>query len=277
MSRRTPHRLAGAVTRHILLMAVAAYALLPLLWMLLTSLKSPEAIFDGGLGLARLGYWQNYVTAFAAAPLGRYLLNGVLVTAAIFALQVLVALPAAYALAKLRFRGHDLAFGLVLLAIMIPYQAVAVPVFLLLHQLGLLNTYAGLVLPFVISAFGIFLMRQFFATVPDELLDAARLDGISEFAMVWRVMLPLSWPALIAFGIFSVVAHWNDYFWPLIAVADPELFTPPLGIVAFRNDEAGTQYGPLMAAATIVILPLLIAFLAMQRRFVEGITFNGMK
>lgn len=263
--------------RHALLGLISGFALLPILWMVMTSLKSEAAIFEPGFGLAQMTHWQNYAQAFAQAPLLRYLMNGLLVTAAIFALQVLVALPAAHALAKLRFRGRQAAFGIILFAIMIPYQAVAVPIFLLLHQLGLLNSFAALVLPFVTSAFGIFLMRQFFATVPDDLLDAARLDGISEFAIVWRVMLPLSRPALVAFGIFSVVAHWNDYFWPLIAVSDADLFTPPLGIIAFRNEEAGTQFGPLMAAATIVIAPLLLAFLLAQRRFLEGITFNGLK
>jgi multiple sugar transport system permease protein len=120
-------------------------------------------------------------------------------------------------------------------------------------------------------------MRQFFMTVPDDLVDAARMDGISEFGIVWRVMLPTAIPAVTAFGIFSVVAHWNDYFWPLIAVNSRELFTPPLGVVAFRNEEAGTDYGPLMAAATVIITPLILAFLVAQRRFIEGITLTGMK
>jgi multiple sugar transport system permease protein len=125
--------------------------------------------------------------------------------------------------------------------------------------------------------FGIFLMRQFFMTVPDDLVDAARMDGISEFGIVWRVMLPVAYPALTAFGIFSLVAHWNDYFWPLIAVNEQALFTPPVGVAHFRNDDAGTDFGALMAAATVVITPLLVAFIFLQRRFVQGITMTGMK
>ena len=151
------------------------------------------------------------------------------------------------------------------------------PVFLLFHQLGILNSYAAMVVPFTISVFGIFLMRQFFLTVPDDLIDAARMDGYGEFAIVWRVMLPTAVPAITAFGIFSVVAHWNDYFWPLIVVNDQHLLTPPLGVVAFRNQEAGSDFGPLMAAATLIIAPLVIAFLFAQRRFIEGITLTGMK
>ena len=121
------------------------------------------------------------------------------------------------------------------------------------------------------------MLRQFFMTVPDDLIDAARMDGMSEIGIVWRVMLPTAIPAVTAFGIFSVVAHWNDYFWPLIAVGKKELYTPPLGVAFFRLNDGGTDYGVLMAAATIVILPLVAAFLLAQRRFIEGVTFTGLK
>ncbi|RTL63030.1 MAG: carbohydrate ABC transporter permease [Hyphomicrobiales bacterium] len=268
-----------ALLRHIVLMSVAAIVLLPFLWMLATSLKPQAEVF-----LSEIRWWphrlaaaENYAKAFDKAPLARFLANGVIVTASIFLLQVLVALPAAYALAKLRFWGRQTVFALVLFSILIPPQAIAVPVFLLFHTAGILDTYAALIVPFTISVFGIFLMRQFFMTVPDDLVDAARMDGLGEFAIVWRVMLPTAIPAVTAFGIFSVVAHWNDYFWPLIAVNSTHLFTPPVGVAHFRNAEAGTDYGPLMAAATIIIAPLIIAFLLAQRRFIEGITFTGMK
>jgi multiple sugar transport system permease protein len=247
--------------------------------MVLTSLKPLEEIYvDHIRWLPDRMYWlENYTRAFTKAPLARYLLNGVVVTVSIFLLQVFVNLPAAYALSKLRWRGREFVFGLVLACLLIPPHAVAIPVFLLLYQLGLLNSYASLILPWTISVFGIFLMRQFFMTVPDDLIDAARMDGISEFGIVWRVMLPVAYPALTAFGIFSLVAHWNDYFWPLIAVNEQSLFTPPLGVVHFRNDDAGTDFGALMAAATVVITPLLVAFVFLQRRFVQGITMTGMK
>ena len=142
---------------------------------------------------------------------------------------------------------------------------------------GMLNSYAAVILPFSISWYGIFLMRQFFLGVPDDLVDAARIDGMSEYGIVWSVMAPAAIPALVAFGIFSVVAHWNDYFWPLIAVGNQGLYTPPLGIAHLKLNGEGTAYGPLMAAATIVIAPLVLAFLVAQRRFVEGITFTGLK
>lgn len=273
------NRLAPSVLRHIILLTVAAFALLPFAIMISTSLKPASEIFSIEFQWwpHTLAAWENYGAALTQAPIGLYLANGVVVTLAILLLQALVALPAAYALAKLRFRGRDAAFGLVVFCLLIPYHAIAIPLFVLLFKLGLLNGYAALVLPFTISAFGIFLMRQFFLGVPDDLVDAARLDGLSEFAIVWRVMLPSAIPALTAFAIFSVIGHWNDYFWPLVAVSDDRYFTPPLGVVAFRNAEAGNDYGPLMAAATIIVVPLVAFFLLAQRRFIEGIGFTGVK
>ncbi len=220
----------------------------------------------------------NYTMAFSEAPLLRYLLNGVIVTVSIFLLQVLIALPCAYALAKLRWWGRNLVFGLVLFCLLIPVHAVALPLYIMLAKVGLTNTYAALIIPWTISVFGIFLMRQFFMTVPDDLIDAARMDGMSEFSIVWRVMLPTAVPALLAFAIFSVVAHWNDYFWPRIVVTgNRELFTPPLGLREFKGDADGSFFGPMMATATIIVTPLIVAFLLAQRRFIEGITLTGMK
>ena len=269
----------GGVLRHVMLIAIAAFALMPFAVMLTTSIKPAAEIFTEGYRWwpRQTAFIANYSEALTRVPIVRYLLNGVVVTVSVLFLQVLVATPAAYALAKLRFTGRKAAFGLVLFCLLIPYHAIAVPLFMLLHMTGLLGGYAALVLPFTISAFGIFLMRQFFVSVPDDLLDAARMDGLGEFSIVWRVMLPASLPALSAFAIFSVIAHWNDYFWPLIAVSDDRYFTPPLGIVAFRNAEAGNDYGPLMAATTIIVLPLIAFFLIAQRRFIEGIGFTGVK
>lgn len=220
----------------------------------------------------------NYTKAFIEAPLLRYLLNGVIVTVSIFIIQVIVALPAAYALAKLKFWGREAVFSLVLFCLLIPVHAIALPLYIMLAKLGLTNTYAALVVPWTISVFGIFLMRQFFMTVPDDLIDAARMDGMSEFTIVWRVMLPTAIPALLAFAIFSIVAHWNDYFWPRIVVTGSrDLFTPPLGLREFKGDADGSFFGPMMATATIIVTPLIVAFLIAQRRFIEGITLSGMK
>ena len=220
----------------------------------------------------------NYSKAFSQAPLLRYLINGVIVTVSIFLIQIIVALPAAFALSKLRFLGRETVFNIVILGLLIPVHAIALPLYIMLAKVGLVNTYAALIVPWTISVFGIFLMRQFFMTVPDDLIDAARMDGMSEYAIVWRVMLPTAIPALLAFAIFSVVAHWNDYFWPRIVITgDRSLFTPPLGLREFKGDADGSFYGPMMATATVIVTPLIVAFLLAQKRFIEGITRTGMK
>lgn len=272
-------RFVGRAARHAVLMLTAAFALLPFVWMVSLSLKPPEEIFQPDFHLWPTAFHgiENYRAALTAAPMFRFLLNGLLVCAAIFALQLLVCIPCAYALAKLRFHGRDTFFSAVLVALLLPAQALAIPHFVLLHVFGLLDTYAALILPWVISTFGIFLLRQFFRSIPDEIIHAARLDGLGEFEIIWRIMIPMTVPALAAFGIFSVVAHWNDLFWPLISVRSAEISTPALGILLFRDDEAGQFLGPLMAGAVIIVAPLLLAFLIAQRRFIDGLAVTTMK
>ncbi|MGO4557924.1 carbohydrate ABC transporter permease [Rhizobiales bacterium 3FA27D7] len=269
----------GAIARHVILLTTAALVSVPFVWMVSLSVKSPGEIFRGSFSLLPR-HWnlvENYGRALTASPLPKFMLNGVGICLAILVLQILVCAPAAYALAKLQFKGRNLLFGLVLIGLLIPHQVLALPQFIMGYQLGILNTYAALIFPFIVSPFGIFLMRQFFKTIPDDVVHAARLDGLSEFAIVWRVMVPMALPAIIAFSIFSVVSHWNDLFWPLIAVRSEEMMPPPLGIMTFKNEEAGSDYGPLMAASTLVVAPLIIAFLAAQRWFVEGLTGGAIK
>jgi multiple sugar transport system permease protein len=286
--------------KHVVLILGALIVLLPFYVMVSYSLKSPSEIMTNSGGifgaqeLFRDDYcvargnaaadcmvtpWiYNYTTAFSKAPLLRYLANGVFVTASIFLIQVIVALPCAYALAKLRFWGRDAVFGLVLFCLLIPVHAIALPLYIMLAKLGMTNSYAALIVPWTISVFGIFLMRQFFMTVPDDLIDAARMDGMSEYSIIWKVMLPTAIPALMAFAIFSVVAHWNDYFWPRIVITgNRDLFTPPLGLREFKGDADGSNFGPMMATAVVIVTPLIVVFMLAQRRFIEGITLSGMK
>jgi multiple sugar transport system permease protein len=279
IARFPDRRFAGRVARHAFLILTAAFALLPFFWMVSLSLKPPEEIFQADFHLWPTAFHgvENYRVALTAAPMFRFLLNGLLVCAAIFALQLLVCIPCAYALAKLRFRGRDTLFSAVLVGLLLPPQALAIPHFVLLNVFGLLDTYAALILPWAISTFGIFLLRQFFRSIPDEIIHAARLDGLGEFEIIWRIMIPMTAPALAAFGIFSVVAHWNDLFWPLIAVRREEISTPALGILLFRDDEAGQFFGPLMAGAVIIVAPLLVAFLIAQRRFIDGLAVTTIK
>ena len=272
-------RLPLALLRHLLLASGAFLMLAPFVLMVSLSLKPPAEIFAAELRLLPETWHavENYSAAFSKQPLARYLLNGFLVTGAIFTAQMLSAVPCAYALAKLRWRGRELVFALVLLGLLIPHQVTAIPLYIGMWKLGILNTYAAIILPSTISVFGIFLLRQFFRTVPDDLIHAARLDGLGEFAIVWRIMLPTAMPALMAFGLLSFVWNWNEFFWPLIVVQSEQLATPPLGILFFSNAEAGTNYGLLMAAAVVVNAPLIAAFLLAQRRFIEGVTMTGVK
>lgn len=270
---------AFSILRHLVLGTGAALMVAPFVLMVSISLKTESELYSPTFQLlpATWNGLSNYVAAFSMQPLARYLLNGVIVCASILAAQLVFALPCAYALAKLRWRGRDTIFVLVLLGLLIPPQVIAIPVYIMLWKLQLLDSYAALILPSTISVFGIFMMRQFFRTVPDDLLDAARLDGLSELMIVWRIMVPTATPALVAFGILSVVGHWNEFFWPLIAVQSEELATPALGILFFANAELGTNQSYLMAAAVAVNAPLVIAFLVAQRWFIDGMTMSSLK
>jgi multiple sugar transport system permease protein len=260
------------------LLTGAAVVLLPFVWMVSLSLKPADEIFTRGIDLlpSRLE-WQNYVDAFTQVDLARYLINGVIVCGGILVFQMLFAVPCAFALAHRRFIGRQIIFGLVLAGLLVPFHVTAIPIFLGLAELRLINTYTALIAPFVASVFGIFLFRQFMARLPADLFDAARVDGLSETAIVWRIAFPLALPAATAFAVFSITAHWNDLFWPLIVVTDPDLATPPRGIVFFRDAEAGDNVGPLMAAAVIVTAPLIAGFLLAQRTFTRGIAAGGLR
>jgi multiple sugar transport system permease protein len=262
------------------LLSLAAFVVLaPYIWMVAVSVKPQDEVFKASLSLIpqKWALVENYGKVLATIPVWTYIVNGLIVCFGILFFQILFAVPAAYALAKLNFRGRELVFGFVMLGLLVPYQTTALPLYLGIHQLGLLNSYTALIVPFTCSVFAIFLFRQFFRAIPDDLINAARIDGMGEFSIVWRVVLPNALPAATAFAIFSVVAHWNDLFWPLIVIQKGDLYTPAMGILAFRSVEAGEDYGALMAAALLVTAPLVLAFLLAQRRFIEGITMTGLK
>ena len=255
-------------------LAVASVIMvMPFLWMAMASMAPQGEIFSGAVLLkpSLQAAWGNYTFAFSRAPLLRYMANGVIVCVAIIVCQIAIAAPAGYALAKLPFRGRPVMFAAIVIGLMIPIQVPAIPLYIGLAYAGLLDTYTALVLPFIISGFAIFLFRQFFAGYPDEVIDAARLDGFSELSIVRRLMLPAAGPAVAAFAVFSFVANWNDLYWPLVVITRPELMTPPLGIAAFRasGDSAG-NVGALMAGGIVITLPLVIVFTLIQKHFIRG-------
>jgi multiple sugar transport system permease protein len=272
-------RFAALFITHAILLTGAAFILLPFFWMLITSIKPPDEVFNAQLRLWPKQFYgiENYTMALTSAPLLRFALNGVIVCVGILVVQLLVAIPCAYALAKLKFPGRNVLFVLVLLGLCVPEQVPALPIYIGLAKVDLLNTYFAMMVPFFLSVFAIFLFRQFFRSFPDDIIHAARLDGMSEFEIVWRIVTPSAMPAIAAFAVFSFVAHWNDLYWPLIVISDVNLAPPPLGMMFFSDAEAGTNYGALTAAAAILTAPLLIVFLFARRRFIEGITMTGVK
>ena len=260
------------------LVLCAVLSFFPFFLMISTSLKPVKEVFQVSTQLLpRQPIIDNYLRVFRESQLVRFLINGVIVTGGILLGQLLVIIPAAYAFARLSFPGKRVLFALVLAALVFPRYIAAVPNFLLLSKLKLVNTYPALILPFIGSSFGIFLMRQYFMQIPSEYFDAARIDGCNLFQMLTRVLIPLIRPAVGAFAIFSVVTHWNDFFWPLVVVQSANMYTPPAGIVYFADVEAGTNWSAVMAAAVVIITPLVIAFLLARRQFISSLTHTAIK
>ena len=269
----------GRAIRLSILSFGALIFLAPYIFMISAAGKAQSDIFASSLSLIpqNLSYVANFTKAFTRVSMTTLLWNGIVVCALIFVFQVVIAIPCAYAMAKLKFRAARLMMVLVMLGLLVPIHATALPIYVAFDRAALLNSYFALVAPFTISVFGIFLFLQFFRSMPDDLIHAARLDGMSETGIIARVIVPNAWPAITAFAIFSVVAHWNDLFWPLIVVSDQAYATPPLGLLYFRAAEAGDDYGALMAATLIITFPLVAVFLLAQKRFIEGVTMTGLK
>ncbi len=265
--------------RHGTLLVLALIMLFPFYWMIVTAFRPAQEVFSGSFNWLPQQFvgWDNFRTALADAPLLRYMLNGAIVCAGVLVVQLATAIPCGWALARYRFRGDRILFGAVLLGLCIPIQVPAIPLFLGLAATDLLNTYFALMVPFFLSVFAIFLFRQSFKIFPEDIVQAARLDGLSEMAILWQIVVPASKPAIAAFSVFSVTSHWNDLYWPLIVITNAELMTPPLGLASFADPEIGANFGALMASATIVTLPLMILYLFIQRHFIQGVTNTGVK
>ena len=262
--------------RHGLLLLVALVWLFPYLWMGLTSLKPLAEIVAQPAALwPRHPTFAAYREVYDTLPLARYFLNTSLMAFGIAALQILLALPAGYALAKLRFAGKRWAFGLVVATLLVPVQVRFVPVFALLAKLGLVNTLTGLILPFGVSALGTFLIRQALLNVPDAQIEAARVDGASELYIIYRLLTPLLRPTLVSLFLFSFVSHWNDYFWPLVLTTDDHARTLPLGIALLREQGTGVRWHLVMAGNVILSLPALAVFSLAQRHLLRAVSLRG--
>jgi sn-glycerol 3-phosphate transport system permease protein len=253
-------------------MFAAAIWLVPYAWMVSTSFKPlreisarPAAPFPAHPTL------EGYREVFGAIPVPRYIAITIAMAVAIAALQILLALPAGYALAKLRFRGRRVAFAMVVACLLVPAQVTFVPTFLLFAKTGLVNTFAALVIPFAVSALGTFLVRQALQSVPNEIIEAARLDGASEATIVYRILAPMLKPTLAALFLVSFVFHYNDYFWPLVMTTDDTVRTMPLAVALVREQGTGIRWHVVMAANVLLSAPVLLLFAAAQRHLVRGI------
>lgn len=261
------------------LVAIALAMLLPLIWLVSTAFKSPEEnIFQfPPQFIPAQPTLQNFATVWETEPFGQYLFNSTLVAVLTVALNLLFCSLAAYPLARLKFQGREALFSLIVATILIPFQIVMIPLYVLAVQLGLRNSFLGLIFPAIASAFGIFLLRQAFQGVPKELEEAARMDGCSELGIWWFVMLPSVRPALVTLAIFVFIGSWSDFLWPLIILDDPTYYTLPLGVAKLFGRPDSLDWRLIAAGSVISILPILLFFAFMQRYIVPTETGSGVK
>jgi len=251
--------------------------LFPFAWMLSTSLQTADALLVPPPQLIPSPIETgNYAAVAQAYPLGRYLLNSLAVAGISTTLQVLTSAMAAYAFARLTFRGRDTIFMLYLATLMVPLQVTIMPLFVEMKYLGLVNSYPGLLLPSIASAFGTFFLRQAFLGLPRELEEAAFIDGAGHWTVFRRIVLPLSLPALATFGIFAFMASWNSFLWPLVIVNSPDLMTLPVGLSNLQGRYT-TSWNLVMAGATVAVVPILFVYLVAQKYVVRGVTLSGLK
>lgn len=277
----------GSILKHVVLVGLAVIVAYPFYFMVTSSLKdlleatrTPPTVIPTEL------HPENYSDAWSKAPWGRYFLNTVFVSVSVTLLELITACLAAYAFARMRFRGKNVLFTVFLATLMIPGEATLIPKYVLMSPsrvacaglpcLGWFDTYQVQIVPFIASAFSIFLLRQFFLSIPNELSDAARIDGAGHLRFLWSVVIPLSVPALITAGLITFLGSWNAFQWPLIVTSKPDFRPVQVGLSAFRQ-EAGSSYHLLMAASTFVVAPIVLLFLVAQRYLVQGIARTGIR
>lgn len=276
LKRVSFQRFGQVLTYAILLAGVVAMSV-PFLWMLSTSLKSPDEIRTfPPQWIPEVWRWDNYVKAWTSAPFGWYFFNSFFIAVVTTFLELITAAMAAFAFAKMTFFGKRVLFFALLGTLMIPGEMLLIPNYITMTKLGWIDTYYALIVPWIVSVFGIFLLRQFFMSLPDELWDAAQLDGCSRFRFLWRILIPLSRPGLLTVGLFKFIGSWNAFLWVIIMTNSPEMRTLPVGLRNFTQD-AGSFFELLTAASTMAILPILIVFFLMQKQFIEGIARSGIR
>ncbi|MDO8189268.1 carbohydrate ABC transporter permease [Conexibacter sp. JD483] len=269
--------LARRVVGYAALIALAVVAAAPLLWMLSTSLKSNSNVFSyPPQWIPHDWKFSNYTSLWDDLPMNRWLLNTAFISTAVVLGQLLFCSMAAYAFARMTFRGRDLLFYVFLASLMVPYQVTLIPAFVLISKLGWIDTYKALIIPQLSTPFGIFMLRQFFMTLPKELEEAARLDGASYWRIYRTIIIPLAKPSLLAFGVFSFIGMWGDFLWPLIVTNTPDKMTLTVGL-NYLSNSYNTDWARLMAGDVISLAPLMLIYAIAQRYFIQGIAMTGLK
>jgi multiple sugar transport system permease protein len=288
--RRTAGSYVGRALLYIALTIGAVAMIVPFIWMILTSLKSPSEVTTFSWLPAEL-HWENYAEAMSAAPFIDYFRNSLILTIGQTLLTLVFATAAGYALAQLPIRGRGMLLGYVVVLLMVPFQVVIVPLFLVVKQIplfggndilgqggnGWLDSWWGLIVPLAMGPLYIFLARQFFVTLPPELGEAARIDGVSEYGIFGRIMVPLVRPALVTIAVFQIEAAWNSFIWPLVSTRSQDLRPLQLGLAIFAQDPLNIQWSYLMAGATLATIPMILLFILAQRYFVQGLANSGLK
>jgi ABC-type sugar transport system, permease component len=250
----------------------------PFFWMLVTSIKTlGETLRMPPSFWVSNPQWQNFLRVFEKIPFFSMLKNSIIVTAGILACQCLTVIPAAYAFARFRFKGDSFLFGLTLATMMIPAQMIFLPLFLMFSNAHLVNSYLSLILPSASSAFAVFMLRQTFRQVPEEILEAARLDNAGEFKILYKIMLPIARPTVVTLGLITFITTWNDYFWPMVITTNNSVRTLTVGITSLSLTEGGINYHILMAGNVLLVLPVLIAFFFAQKQIIKAFTYIGDK
>jgi multiple sugar transport system permease protein len=281
MAAITLNRKAKTTSRRViayaLLLLALAWAIIPILWMVLSSFKTLEDMFRVPMQwLPNPWYFRAYPDAWVQRDFTRYFLNSAFISVSITVGNILFCSMAGYALAKFRFFGRQFLFLAILSTLMLPLEVTMVPLFLIVKQFNWQNTYLGIIIPFLADAFGVFLMRQYILGIPDELIEAARIDGMNELGIFFKIIMPLSKPATIALAIFTFREAWDMYIWPLIIITKEQLRPITVGVALFMSNY-GTIWNQLLAVATIAMLPMIILFLVLQRYFIRGIVLSGLK
>jgi ABC-type glycerol-3-phosphate transport system permease component len=271
-------RLKGANLFVWLVLVVGALVVaFPLYWMFATAVRPKKEIFSGGFDLVPSTFvWSNFSDAWNKLPWDQFYINSIAIAAIAVPITVFINLLAGYTFAKYKFPGRDILFLLMISTLMIPIQVIMVPEFLIVAKLGWVNTWWGVLVPRAAEAFGLFMVRQFMVSIPDELIEAARLDGAGEFTIFRRVVLPLSWPVIAVLSIFTFMWRWNDFAWPLVVLQEQSSYTVPLGL-SLMQGQYFTDWTGLMSMSLLSIIPMMLVFIFFQRYFIQGIASTGLK